>query len=233
MVSSDKQPGAQSQIPNDQAIALTVVVGDDHQVFLDALSVVLGQHNFAVSVARTLPEIMNAVVCRHPDVCLLDRNFCRHDCPDVIRQVIVASPGTKILVLSADPLAEGVLEALRAGASGYLHKTRGITALTEAMSRIQRGEVVVDVPKAAGARRAAPQDGMHRLAGYLTARERQCLRLLVDGLDTAQMAVRLDVSPATVRTHVQSLLTKLGVHSRLEAASLAVRHRLLEDLPAA
>jgi DNA-binding NarL/FixJ family response regulator len=102
------------------------------------------------------------------------------------------------------------LDALRAGASGYLHKTRGITALTEAMSRIQRGEVVVDVPKAAGSRRTAPQDGMHRLAGYLTTRERQCLRLLVDGLDTAQMAVRL-----------------------VEAASMAVRHRLLEDLPAA
>ncbi len=74
---------------------------------------------------------------------------------------------------------------------------------------------------------------MHRLAAYLTIRERQCLQLLVEGLDTAQMAVRLGVSPATVRTHVQSLLTKLGVHSRLEAASLAVRHRLLEDLPAA
>jgi DNA-binding CsgD family transcriptional regulator len=74
---------------------------------------------------------------------------------------------------------------------------------------------------------------MHRLAAYLTIRERECLRLLVEGLGTAQMAVRLGVSPATVRTHVQSLLTKLGVHSRLEAASLAVRHRLLEDLPAA
>ena len=74
---------------------------------------------------------------------------------------------------------------------------------------------------------------MHRLAAYLTIRERHCRRPLVEGLDTAQMAVRLGVSPATVRTHVQSLLTKLGVHSRPEAASLAVRHRLLEDLPAA
>jgi DNA-binding NarL/FixJ family response regulator len=119
MASSDRQPSAQPQTPNDRAIAVTVVVGDDHQVFLDALSVVLGQRNFAVSVAHTLPEIMDAVACRHPDVCLIDRNFCHHDCPGIIRQVIVASPGTKILVLSADPRAEGVLEALRAGASGY------------------------------------------------------------------------------------------------------------------
>ena len=74
---------------------------------------------------------------------------------------------------------------------------------------------------------------MQRLAEFLTTRERQCLQLLVDGQDTAQMAQQLGVSPATVRTHVQSLLTKLGVHSRLEAASLAVRYRLLEDQSAA
>jgi DNA-binding NarL/FixJ family response regulator len=108
-----------------------------------------------------------------------------------------------------------------------------VTALTAAISRILCGEVVVDVPKAASSRRPAQADGMRRLATYLTARERQCLGYLVDGLDTTQMAVKLGVSPATVRTHVQSLLTKLGVHSRLEAASLAVRHRLLEDTPAA
>ena len=233
MVSSAVPDGARPQVSNDQNIKLTLVIGDDHLVFLDALSDVLGQQNFSVSAASTLSGIIDAVEDGRPDVCLIDRRFCRPDGPDIIGQLIAASPGTKILVLSADPHADGVLEALRAGASGYLHKTRGITALTEAISRIQRGEVVVDVPKAAGSRRPAQQDGMHRLAAYLTIRERQCLGLLVEGLDTAQMAVRLGVSPATVRTHVQSLLTKLGVHSRLEAASLAVRHRLLEDLPAA
>ena len=233
MMSSGQQNGTNPQEANDRAPEVSVVVGDDHRVFLDALSMVLGQQNFAVSVARTVPEILDAVAYHRPDVCLIDRHFSAHDCPDTIRQVTAASPGTKVLVLSADPHAAGVLEALRAGASGYLHKTRGITALIEAISRILRGEVVVDVPKSAGGRRTTQQDDMHRLAAYLTARERQCLRLLVDGLDTAQMAVRLDVSPATVRTHVQSLLTKLGVHSRLEAASLAVRYRLLEDPPAA
>jgi DNA-binding NarL/FixJ family response regulator len=108
-----------------------------------------------------------------------------------------------------------------------------VAALTAAISRILGGEVVVDVPKAAGRRRTVQQDGMQRLAGHLTTRERECLRLILDGLDTTRMAARLGVSPSTVRTHVQSLLTKLGVHSRLEAASLAMRYRLLEDLPAA
>jgi len=176
MVSSAVPDGARPQVSNDQNIKLTLVIGDDHLVFLDALSDVLGQQNFSVSAASTLSGIIDAVEDGRPDVCLIDRRFCRPDGPDIIGQLIAASPGTKILVLSADPHADGVLEALKAGASGYLHKTRGITALTEAISRIQRGEVVVDVPKAAGSRRPAPQDGMHRLAAYLTIRERQCLR---------------------------------------------------------
>ena len=67
------------------------------------------------------------------------------------------------------------------------------------------------------------------LAAFLTVRERECLQLLVEGLDTAGIATKLGVSAATVRTHVQSLMTKLGVHSRLEAASYAVRNRLLDD----
>jgi two-component system, NarL family, nitrate/nitrite response regulator NarL len=76
--------------------------------------------------------------------------------------------------------------------------------------------------------RLSPQDAdAHRLAGYLTNRERECLALLVDGLSSDAIAERLGVSITTVRTHVQAVLTKLGVHSRLEAASFAVRHSLL------
>jgi two-component system, NarL family, nitrate/nitrite response regulator NarL len=92
----------------------------------------------------------------------------------------------------------------------------------------------VDVPRAAGRPRPPGHDDARRLASHLTGRERQCLALLVEGLDTAGIARRLAVSQATVRAHVQSVLTKLGVHSRLEAASFAVRHHLLDgDTPQA
>jgi DNA-binding NarL/FixJ family response regulator len=207
----------------------SLVVGDDHKVFLDGLSVVLSQRDFTVNVARTVLETIDAVARHRPDVCLIDRRFVHGNGLRAIGQVIAASATTKVLVLSADASTDGVLEALSSGASGYLHKTRGVAALTVAISRILRGEVVVDVPKAPDTRHTIQRDGMQRLAGYLTARERECLRLLVEGLDTARMATMLGVAPATVRTHVQSLLTKLGVHSRLEAASLAVRYRLLDD----
>jgi DNA-binding NarL/FixJ family response regulator len=211
----------------------SVVVADDQKLFLDALSDVLSQQNFTVNVARTVSETLEAVADHRPDVCLIDRRLVRGNRFEVIGQVTAANAATKVLVLSADPDTDGALEALRSGASGYVHKSRGVAALTAAISRILGGEVVVDVPKAAGRRRTVQQDGMQRLAGHLTTRERECLRLILDGLDTTRMAARLGVSPSTVRTHVQSLLTKLGVHSRLEAASLAMRYRLLEDLPAA
>jgi two-component system nitrate/nitrite response regulator NarL len=134
------------------------------------------------------------------------------------------------------PLVPGIPAAggsghptLRAGAAGYVHKTRGVSAVIAAIDRVLRGEVVVDVPKVSGAARSAEENDAHRLAAYLTAREWQCLGLIVEGLDTTAMATKLGVSRTTVRTHVQSLLTKLGVHSRLEAASFAVRYRLLDD----
>lgn len=205
----------------------SLVLGDDHTVFLDAISVVLERRGYWVTVARTLPETAERVRRLRPDVCLLDRHFAEDNGIEVIPTLIATSPNTKVLVLSANPEAGGVARALHLGASGYLHKTRGLPALIAAMSRAISGEVVVDVPGASA--RAMPQDEVQRLASYLTARERECLALLVDGLDTAMIARRLSVSPATIRTHIQSVLTKLGVHSRLEAASLAVRHQLVEE----
>jgi DNA-binding CsgD family transcriptional regulator len=87
------------------------------------------------------------------------------------------------------------------------------------------GEVVVNVPSRP-ARRLSRPDQAEGLAALLTCRERQCLLMLVEGLDTAAMVARLGVSRTTVRTHLQAVLTKLGVHSRLEAASFAVRYGL-------
>ncbi len=159
----------------------------------------------------------------------MDRHFAGEDGVEAIGSMIAASPRTKILVLSADPDTDGILRALHGGASGYLHKTQGVSALTAAIDRVLRGEVVVSVPKATAARRSTRADDAHRLASYLTDRERECLTMLVEGLDTAAMVAKLGVSRTTVRTHVQALLTKLGVHSRLEAASFAVRYRLLDD----
>lgn len=209
---------------------IDLVLGDDHTLFVDALATVLTQSGFTVgAIETTAAATMRSVQRLQPDVCLLDRHFSDGDALDIIGDLIAASARTKVLMLSADNDEDGIQRALCAGAAGYLHKGRSLTALTSTIRRIMRDEVVVDLPIRPPVRRPAPDADAHRLARYLTARERECLAMLVEGLSTRAMVNRLGVSSTTVRTHVQALLTKLGVHSRLEAASFAVRHRLIDD----
>ncbi len=210
---------------------IEVVIGDDHAVFLDALSAVLTEQGCAVTKALTISEAVGAVGRRQPDVCLIDRHFAAgHDGIGALGEIAAASPRTKVMILSADGDSDTIMQAMRAGAAGYVHKTRGVVVLRQTIERVLRGEVVIEVPSASElSPQIARQREALRLAGYLTARERQCLTLLVAGQDTAAMVASLGVSSATVRTHVQALLNKLGVHSRLEAAAFAVQHGLLDE----
>ena len=162
-----------------------LVIGDDHSVFLDAMSAVLIQRGYQVTVARSVRDTIESVRRKQPDVCLIDRHFAGDSGITAIGPMLAASGRTKILVLSADPDTEGIRQALQAGASGYLHKTRGVAALTRAIDRVQRGEVVVDVPKPAARPGRGPARRCARLAAFLTGRERECLKLLVEGLDTS------------------------------------------------
>ncbi|GAA3055646.1 response regulator [Actinokineospora globicatena] len=205
---------------------------DDHTVFADALSTVLTQHGFTVrGVAATVAGAVAALRGLKPDLCLLDRTLADGDGVAALGELIKASPHTKILVLTADENPDTVTRALEAGAAGYLHKTGSVTALAQALRRALNGEVVVELPNRVGRTQSSEVGDAHRLAAHLTPRERQCLALLVEGASTVAMQRRMGISSTTVRTHIQALLTKLGVHSRLEAASFAVRNRLLVDPP--
>jgi two-component system nitrate/nitrite response regulator NarL len=213
-------------------IAMTnVVIGDDHAVFLDALCSVLVEQGCKVTKAASLAETVSAVSTQQPDICLIDRHFGEDgDGIAAVRQLALASSGTKVVILSADGGDDAILQAMRAGAAGFVHKTRGVSVLQRSIERVLKGEVVVEAPASARVRpHLDRQHDAQRLADYLTAREWQCLGLLVEGQDTAGMGAALGVSAATIRTHVQSLLSKLGVHSRLEAAAFAVQHGLLDD----
>jgi two-component system nitrate/nitrite response regulator NarL len=200
-----------------------VVLCDDHPIFVEALGLVLARHGMTVSGTVTTTAGIVAAVERHrPDAVVIDRHFGDDDGIDMIGPVLDVSPGTRVLVLTADPDPQTAGRALDAGASGFLRKTSGVASLVSVIARVVAGETVVDV-----ADRPARPDDARRLAGYLTARERECLALIVDGHGSRAIAERLGVSTGTVRTYVQAVLTKLGVHSRLEAASFAVRHSLL------
>lgn len=204
-----------------------LVLCDDHPIFVEALGVVLGRHGLTVAdTVTTTAGVVDAVTRHRPDAVVIDRHFGDHDGLDMIGPALAASPDTRVLILTADPDRAAAGRALEEGASGFLCKTAGVASLVGAIVRVLAGETVVDVPAASHSPR---RSDAHRLAGYLTPRERECLALIVDGHGSRAIADRLGVSTATVRTYVQAVLTKLGVHSRLEAASFAVRHSLLGD----
>ncbi|HKS51155.1 MAG TPA: response regulator transcription factor [Pseudonocardiaceae bacterium] len=207
-----------------------LVLCDDHAVFLDALGTVLSAQGFRIgAVVDRAARVVDVVRRRQPDVCLLDRHFADGDGVELIPQVGAVAARTRIVVLSGDCDPTVVNRALRLGAAGYVHKTAGIAALVTAIRRVVDGEIGVDLSHSSGARYRRDVDEANRLASYLTARERQCLGLLVEGLGVGEIARRLEISTTTVRTYVQALLTKLGVHSQLEAAAFAIRHSVVID----
>jgi two-component system, NarL family, nitrate/nitrite response regulator NarL len=216
-----------------------LILGDQHVLFLDALSGVLREHGHETGpVARSTLEMIDRVSSEQPGLCLIDRHGVAGDGGDsrtigVIGQVLEAGSGTRVLVVGADPAIEAARRAVDAGASGYLHQSQGICELTSAIDRVLGGEVVTGIPHRVPSPRAAAPDLAMRRAADLTSRERQCLMMLVDGLDTVAITRQLEVSRTTARTHLQSILTKLGVHSRLEAVSFAIRYRLPDLWPEA
>ncbi|MGH3829979.1 MAG: LuxR C-terminal-related transcriptional regulator [Pseudonocardiaceae bacterium] len=206
------------------------MLGDDHTAFVESLVPVLTGQGFQIpEITRSLTGTIEAVRQHRPDICLLGRRLCDGDGLTAISHLITVSPSTRILILAAQRDTNAMRQAIRSGAVGYLPTTWGARKLVRALERVIDGALALDAPRVSGAGSGAQSEGSEarRLAAHLTTRERECLALLVDGLDTTAMTLRLGVSTTTVRSHVQGLLTKLGVHSRLEAATLAVRHNLV------
>src|SRR5208282_1408243 len=111
----------------------TVVLGDDHVVFLDALSTVLSQQGHVVcGVARSAAEMVTLVSVHQPDACLVDHNAPEDEHAETIREVLAACADTSVIVLGANSGSDAVGRAFDAGASGYLHKSRGLGALVSA-----------------------------------------------------------------------------------------------------
>ncbi len=212
-----------------------LVLADEHVMFLDGLSAVLTQLGHRVLAAVTTQvALRDSVRAFQPEMVVTELRLKDGGGIEKIAESVAHSPGTKVVVLTSDPDRNALHAALSAGASGYVHKTRNIVVLLDLLGRVAAGDVVIE----ASFTRAPVEDAgvppdLQRLVEYLTRRELECLALLTAGQDTAAMAGTLGVSTTTVRSHVQAVLTKLGVHSRLEAASLASRYRLVPVPPLA
>jgi two-component system nitrate/nitrite response regulator NarL len=209
-----------------------LVLCDDHRLLAEALATALQAHGHEVVAVATTPEAgYRAVVEHHPDVCLLDVGFPGASGLDVIARITSAYHGCKVLMLSGRSNPDMVNAALTAGAAGFVLKEQGIDQILQALDRVLEGQAVVD----SGLLRAALSVPMplrspegQRLRS-LTSREREALRRVASGESTKEVARAMHVSDSTARTHVQNVLTKLGVRSRLQAAALVAREGLPDE----
>ena len=194
---------------------MRVAVCDDHALFADALADALQRlGHVVVGTAGTLDEVFDLVARESPEICLLDLWFDRLPSLDVARRLREEHPETRIVLLTADPAREAVLALEEDVIQAIVGKHWSLALVVQTLARVAAGRQV---------RRLVPlrTEGKQPVTPHLTAREREVLALLATGASTTQIRQRLDISEHTVRTHVRSLLSKLGVHSRVEALRVA------------
>jgi DNA-binding NarL/FixJ family response regulator len=207
--------------PDIQAEAeLRVVIADDHPIWRDAVERDLAAAGLVVvGVAGDGEKAVRVVTATGPDVLVCDLQMPGLSGVEVTRAVAAA---TKVLVLSASGEQADVLEAVKAGATGYLVKSASAAELVDAVRRTAAGDAVF-TPGLAGLvlgeyRRTAEDAGAPRL----TDRETEVLRLVAKGLTAKQAAERLGVSHRTIENHVQNTLSKLQLHNRAQLVRYAM-----------
>jgi DNA-binding NarL/FixJ family response regulator len=207
-----------------------VVVVDDHELFRGGLVGLLGDHGVEVvgEASMAAPGI-EIVLERKPDVVLMDLNMPGMSGIEATQRLATAAPHTRIVVLSVVADERNVVEALRAGAFGYLPKDAPIAQIVEAIHAAARGESLI-APRVAGylvqRLRRAPIEEVADAAD-LTPRELEILELMARGMGNIEIGKALHLSQHTVKNHVSSVLRKLQVKNRSQAAVRAVRRGLV------
>jgi len=208
-----------------------VMIVDDQEVVREGLRAILGNVPGldVVAVAGNGAEAVESFPSLLPDVVLMDLNMPIMNGVEATRALRAAHPDVQVLVLTTYDAEEWVLDAIRAGASGYLLKDAPRERLIEAIKGTAAGRSHID-PGVAGdllARVAVTESAApSAVAASLSDRELDVLRLLGNGMTNAAIAESLFLSEGTVRNYVSSILTKLQVEDRTQAAVLAVRHGL-------
>ncbi|MFI9782176.1 LuxR C-terminal-related transcriptional regulator [Kitasatospora sp. NPDC051984] len=218
-------------------MSVRLVVADDHRLMAEALGTALQQRGHRVlGVGSPCGSVLDLVVGRRPEVCLLGTAAGPDDPFDVLRRLRRDRPEIAVVVLGPLSTPGRVAAAFAAGAAGYVRSDERIDVVDRAIARVRAGEaaVAVEVLRAAFEHLlwpvVEPDDEAVRLLRLLTRREVQVLGRIADGEDTAAIAAAMRIAPSTARTHVQRVLTKLGARSRLEAAALAARTGMLDQL---
>jgi len=211
-----------------------VVIGHRWRTVGDALQVVLSRAGVDVlaSVA-TGPEVLAASADFRPEVVLVEHALIRsRDLADTVR----GEHGSRVLVLGATVEQTELLDALESGADGFLSPCQPLGTVLKAIGDVHLGDTYIPPGMLSGLlreliTRRRDEDVVLRRFGRLSRRERTVLRLIAEGATAQEMASSLVLSPHTVRTHVQNVLEKLEVHSRVQAASMVLEYDLLSRFP--
>jgi DNA-binding NarL/FixJ family response regulator len=213
-----------------------VFLADYQPLFNEALEALITRDgtNEVVGQASAVPQIVAAVGQLKPDLFVIDAGLALGTRPTVIETILSELPDTKVILLAHDTDIDLLLHAIRAGAVGVVGKKSGTQTVLRAVQAVLDGEGVV--PRSmlpALFRRLLDMSDRSSDAplSRLSPREREVLALLGRGWSNAQIGRELYISPHTVRTHVQNILQKLEMHSKLEAATFAMQHELTTRRP--
>jgi len=212
------------------------MVVDDHPMWRDAVARDLAEAGYdVVATAADGAQALRVTGAARPDVVVLDLQLPDMSGVEVTRGLRAAHPGVRVLVLSASGEQQDVLDAVKAGAVGYLLKSAARPEFLDAVRRTADGDAVFTPGLAAlvlGEFRrlaAAPAAGGGGDAPRLSERETEILRMVATGLSYKQIATRLTLSHRTVQNHVQNTLGKLQLHNRIELVRYAIEHGLAGD----
>jgi DNA-binding NarL/FixJ family response regulator len=210
---------------------MRIVLGDGQRLFIDALATALTQNGVTVAALATSPQEVLAAVARHqPDICLMATQFSRFGSFGVLDVICGRYPQVKVVMLADSADSGAAPDVVSGGAAGLIRKDQHLSEIVRTLAEVGAGEQSVETSQAhpqhreLGPPAASESDWLLRL---LTLREQEVLMLMMEGQSTKQIARSLVISLSTTRTHIQSVLVKLGVHSRLEATSMVARSCLI------
>lgn len=217
---------------------VSLVICDDHKVLTDALSTVVGLDDSLRLVGppvHTPEEGVALTADQLPDVVLMDIVFkgAHMTGIEATRRIKEVSPSTKVVIMTAHDDDRLMVEAVEAGASGFLSKDLPANEILQSTKAAAVGEVLIDpvtltrLLAQVAREREETRDAL-ALLNDLTDRERQILELLAQGKRNDDIAAELYISPQTVQTHVRNILGKLRVHSKLEAVAFGVKHGVIQ-----
>jgi DNA-binding NarL/FixJ family response regulator len=202
--------------------ATTCVVADDHVAIAELLSVFLAEHGIdVVATARDGLGALATIIEVEPAAAVVDVVMPRMGGIDVVRELTRLGTPTRVILYTGFDERALLVEALDAGAAGYVLKDSPLDEVVRAIRTVAAGERYIDAAVAPFVVASLPAETA------LSARQREVLRLLADGLTTEEIGVRLRISPDTARTHLQAAIRKLAANNRTEAVAIALRRSLI------